>query len=413
MQERTITVHETPNLYVATVPDDLRVAGWERPELVARTSGETLTVDANEGRIQIACDESLVLYLPRRSNLHVEAINGDVSLQALSGQVTIGQVSGDASLRDVSGEATLESVAGDFSARMTGALSLGKVAGDMTTQGVRGNLTVALVGGDVSLRAVEGNATIANAAGDLYARNVRGSLRANVRGDAALYLQPQPGNEYRVDADGDLLLRLPADVNVRLHLTASEAEAIHVDFPGVTLESGKTSHELILGRETAEMPVIFLNAGGDLLVTSRADRWEAMADFGVGMRDSLGSIPVPPIPPIPPIPPDMPQRIQERVQAATERARRKVEAANRRMEIKIEAAARRAEARARRMGVSISPGRASMNIGRWEWDLTPREATTQEPSPTDEERLAILRMLQEKKITPEEAEKLLDALEGK
>jgi hypothetical protein len=34
------------------------------------------------------------------------------------------------------------------------------------------------------------------------------------------------------------------------------------------------------------------------------------------------------------------------------------------------------------------------------------------PSATDEERLAILKMLQDKKITAEEAEKLLSSLEG-
>ncbi len=405
MQERTIVVHETPSVHVATVPEDLRVAGWERPELVARTSGETLTVDASEGRIQIACDESLVLYLPRRSSLHVEAVGGDVSLQALSGQATIGQVGGDVSLRDVGGEVAVESVDGDFSARLTGTLALGKIAGDMVAQGVRGNLTVASIGGDVSLRSVEGKASMEHIAGDLYARNARGSLRAGVHGDAALYLlQPQSGNEYRVAADGDLLLRLPADVNVRLYLTASNAEAIHVDFPGVTLEPGKASHELTLGRATPAMPVICLSAGDDLVVTSRSDCWDAMADFSMGMRDGIGPIP---------IPPDMPQRIRERVRTATERARRKVEAANRRMEIKLEATSRRAEARARRRGLRLSPGQASVHIGRREWNLTPRDATTPESSPSDEERLVILRMLQEKKITPEEAEKLLDALEGK
>jgi hypothetical protein len=34
------------------------------------------------------------------------------------------------------------------------------------------------------------------------------------------------------------------------------------------------------------------------------------------------------------------------------------------------------------------------------------------PQATDEERMAILKMLQEKKITAEDAEKLLSALEG-
>ncbi len=416
MREQTITIHETPQLQLTTVPGDLRVAGWERPELVARTSGETLELHVEEGRVQITCDESLILYVPRRAVLHADSVNGDVSLQALSDRLTIGQIGGDLALRDVSGEITIEAVAGDCSARLTGSLSLDQVAGDLMAQGLRGHLTVRFVGGDVSLRAIEGNVVLEDIAGDLYVRNVRGSLRAGIHGDAALYLQPQAGAEYRVTSDGDLLLRLPHDTSARLHLTVPEAEALHIDFPGVTPEKDQTSHELTIGQPSPDMPAIFLSAGGDLVVTSQAERWDAIADFGVGMHDHMGPIPVPPIPPIPPVPPilpDLSQRLRERAQAASERARRKVEAANRRMEIKIEAATRRAEARARRAGLHVAPGQVKMNIDPWEWDLTPRNAGKQGTPPSDEERLAILRMLQEKKISPEEAEKLLDALEGR
>jgi hypothetical protein len=52
-------------------------------------------------------------------------------------------------------------------------------------------------------------------------------------------------------------------------------------------------------------------------------------------------------------------------------------------------------------------------MGRWNWDLNPRGVPTPPADPvSDEERMAILKMLQEKKITAEEAEKLLAALEG-
>jgi DNA-binding transcriptional ArsR family regulator len=55
----------------------------------------------------------------------------------------------------------------------------------------------------------------------------------------------------------------------------------------------------------------------------------------------------------------------------------------------------------------------NMNIGRWEWDLAPQPPDENIPAASDEERLIILRMLREKKISLEEAEKLLAALEGK
>ncbi len=163
------------------------------------------------------------------------------------------------------------------------------------------------------------------------------------------------------------------------------------------------------------MPEMVLQAGDDLLVTSQADKWEDAADFGKGMRDGMDW----------PLPPDFSDRINRRVQAAMERANAHLEAANRRAEaasqrasMKVEAAMRRAEAKARAAEVRARRGtghmHANINIGRWNWDVTPGAEPVEPNAPvSDDERLTILKMLQEKKITLEEAEKLLAALEGK
>lgn len=76
---------------------------------------------------------------------------------------------------------------------------------------------------------------------------------------------------------------------------------------------------------------------------------------------------------------------------------------------------RRAEAKARAAEQRARQAKVNMNIGRWKWDLTPGQFAPSETRPpvSDEERLTILRMLQEKKISLEDAEKLLSALEGK
>ena len=94
------------------------------------------------------------------------------------------------------------------------------------------------------------------------------------------------------------------------------------------------------------------------------------------------------------------ERASERAQAKMERAQlkieRKIEAAKRKKAIQARAAAARKRGRKRgawTVGVKLSPEPASEPV-------------------SEEERLAILRMLEQKKITPDEAEKLLAALEG-
>ena len=158
------------------------------------------------------------------------------------------------------------------------------------------------------------------------------------------------------------------------------------------------------------MAEMLLVAGNDLLVTSQADPWESAADFGVGMGDSTEW----------PLPPDFSERINRRVQSAMERAQSHLETANHHAEsvghrasIKIEAAMRRADAKARAAEVRVRRGQANINIGRWNWDVTPRGPSQTDAPVSDDERMAVLKMLQEKKITVEEAEKLLAALEDK
>lgn len=415
MQQQTISVGTNPNVTVHNVAGDLRVAGWDRNELMAKTDGDQLDVASGSDPITIACYEDLILYLPRNANLNVEKVSGDASLQALQGPVSLGPIHGDLTMNDL-GPVTLGELHGDATLRNVGAVSATNIHGDFAARGIHGACVIDSVGGDASIRDVDGVVTLESSGSDLYVRNAKGAVQANAGGDVALYIQPTPGQTYDVTAGSDLIARLSPDSNVKLHLTADSPESIQVDFPGVEVPKDCSECHVTLGTETPGMAEMILQAGSDLLVTSQADKWEDAADFGKGMRDGGMDWP---------LPPDFSERINRRVQAAMERANAHMEAANRRAEaagqrasMKVEAAMRRAEAKARAAEVRARRGAGHMhtnvNVGRWSWQLFPGGEPPEPRAPvSDDERLAILRMLQEKKITLEEAEKLLAALEGK
>jgi hypothetical protein len=96
------------------------------------------------------------------------------------------------------------------------------------------------------------------------------------------------------------------------------------------------------------------------------------------------------------------ERISRQVEQATSRAAKRAEEAARRAE-------RHAERQARRWG-------GAGKSGPWSWEFNSSGIPKPPPPPSepvaDEERMAILKMLQEKKITSEQAEQLLRALEG-
>jgi hypothetical protein len=410
MKQNTFSVNPAPNLVIESIPGDLRVAGWERAEIMVKTDGDQLKINPDSDPILVSCDEDLILYVPRGANVKIEKVAGDAILQALNGQISLGPVAGDLTMNDL-GPVTLETIAGDASLRNIGALIAGSISGDFTLRGGHGTCVVDNVGGDGSIRDVDGMLTIENVGSDLYVRNVHGAVTVKAGADVAFYVSPKPGQIYDVNAGDDLVVRLAPDTNVKIHLNANSPKSIQVDFPGVKVPEDCSSCEIILGEQKEGMAEMLLTANGDLLVTSQADPWESVTDF-----DS-GDWHIPPIPPIPPLPPDFSARINRRIQASMERAQVHIEAAGRKAEAtgrKAEAAMRRAEMKARAAEVRGRRGtQFNVNVGRWNWDLSPKGPVETGETVSDDERLIILRMLQEKKISIAEAENLLAALEGK
>ncbi|HEY5159138.1 MAG TPA: hypothetical protein VII93_14345 [Anaerolineales bacterium] len=405
MKQQTIPIDPNQKVTLESIPGDLRAAGWDRPEIMAKTDGEKLDIISATDGIVISCEEDLILYLPRSADLNVKKVAGDAILQAINGPVALGPVAGDLTINDL-GPVTLGTVSGDASLRNTGALNADTITGDFTLRGGNGVCAVENVGGDASVRDVDGMVTIADVGSDLYVRNVHGAVTVNAGADVALYLSPVPGQTYDVNAGDDLIVRLTPEVKVKLHLNANSPESIQVDFPGVDLPEDCTSCEVLIGEQDEGVAEMLLTAGGDLLVTSQADPWKSAADF------DHGDWHIPPIPPIPPLPPDFSERINRRVEASLQRAQAHIDAATRRSDAKVQAAMHRAEAKARAaevrarswQGRVVMGGRTVMNVSS--------SAPQGEPV-SDDERLTVLKMLQEKKITLEEAEKLLAALEGK
>jgi len=406
MKQQTVTASPTPKIMIEPVKGDLRLAGWDRSEIMVKTDGEDLQISAQTDPIVISCDEDLIVYMPRGATVNVEKVSGDASLQALNGPVTLGPVAGDLTMNDL-GPVTLATVAGDASLRNIGALSAETISGDFALRVGHGTCAIDTIGGDASFRDIDGMLTVENVGSDLYVRNVYGGVTVKAGADVAFYITPKPGQLYDVTAGDDIIARLPPDAKVILHLTANSPDSIQVDFPGVEIPEDCKSCEVTIGERTEGMAEMLLTAANDLLVTSQADPWESAAAFDAGNWRI-------PIPPIPPLPPDFSERINRRVQASLERAQVHIDAASRRTEAKVQAAMRRAEMKARAAEVrGRRGGHLNINVGRWNWDMTPQGPTEPGEAVSDEERLVILRMLQEKKISLEEAEKLLAALEGK
>jgi hypothetical protein len=427
MDQIVLDIAPNAALHVTSIAGDLRVTGWDRPQLAAEGDGNNkLHVDQAGDAIQIRADSDCTLRVPRTVALRLDSVSGDARIKNLDGALTIHRISGELVLRQV-GPVEVHSVASDLSAK--------KVAGHLRAQSVSGDLLARSVAGDFLAGSVSG---------DLFLRDVEGSVRAEASGDVTLNLDFDPAHEYTVRASGDMVVRLGGDANGRFELQS--ASDINVDVTGAQMEGQSNRRVVTLG---SGAPVVKLEASGDIVLTGQSADPDAWGDFGDRFGEDIGlmaeelasqftshadvdrilSERLAHLNVAAHIRTDeiaaKARRAAERVQQAQRRAQREVESAQRRAQREaeraqrhVEAAQRRAEAAQRR--AELRHGEHARR-GTWAFGFTAPPHPPVPPTPpvppvepvSDDERMVILRMVEQGKITVADAEKLLAALEGK
>jgi hypothetical protein len=350
----------TPRIRLAAVGGDLRVSPAEGPA-VELLGGEGAQVEEIEGGLQIECGRDCTLLVPSGANLEAQGVGGDAAISGIEGELLLRTIGGDLRLTRV-GKTAVESVAGDLLAKeLGGTLMADRVGGEARLEGV---------GGDVYLRSV---------GGDLRLGGLVGSLQATIGGDAALSLQPAAGSRSTLRAGGDVRCTLPEEASVRVRLSAGGDMRLAVP---VECEQSDGVCEIRLGAAEAELE---LNAGGDISLRSGRDSWGgANVDLGDTIAAALGA--------------EIGTRMADlefKLNGLGDQLDLDSGWIGRRIRHAVQRAQRKAE-RARRWAEAAKA--ASPTLGEGEL-------------PTEEERLLVLRMLEQGKLSVDQADNLLEALE--
>ncbi len=324
--------------------------------------------------------------------------------------VTVRRVQGDVRVRSVSGPLALESAQGDVSLRGVGPAAVRSVQGDLEARRVSGNLDLNRVSGDVRLRHIEGKLTLEQCQGNLNVRDLGGVNVQDVQGDVWLDSKLTSGCEYRLRARGDIRVRVPADSSARCTFEAKGR--VHCD---LELTGGEGNNRHLTGVVGAGEALLELVAGGDISVQGCQGEWdmnvesriEAVVDAemnGLEQRlekelAGLGQMGT-----------EWGEKMRRKIEKAAEQARRQADKAAERARRQADKAAERAR---RKEGRQVG-GSLGFTLGGV-FSRAP-QAGSSRPSETEpvseDERLAILRMVEENKISVNEAALLLEALEG-
>jgi len=398
--EQTFETGQTPQVRLESIGGNLTLRGWEEPRVWVR-GGENLHAQQLENTIVVSADGDCRVHVPYQAVAALRSVSGDAQVTELQGALTIDSVSGNLRLADI-GAVSVKNVSGDLSIR--------KSAGDVAVQNVSGNATCLQI---------EGQVVVANCSGDILARDVTGDVNVHAGGDITLRLVAGAGN-VQGHAGGDVRCRIAEEYQAQVRLACGgDIRIKRLDAPftrarqSATFTLGEGGHNLAL------------HAGGDIVLSGpRADDDEDGVFIDVEIQHEMAERAG-----------ELVQQVAEQIEAQVESLARqlddrlaamgsgeeiaakvqmKIQNVMRRAEEKIAAATRRAEEQAKRAERRAARhGDFRHGPGPIAPPPPPRPSQPKPPAgPSDEERMQILQMLEQGKISVEQAEQLLAAMNG-
>lgn len=406
MEKRIFETEGAPTLSVASCRGDLSVVGWAEPTVRLQADEGTLSATQEGDTIAITCESSLRISAPTEAQLQVV------------------QVTGDARAKRIQGSLSLDLVTGDLVVSQAGPVTIQEVRGDLAVRLVDGDLMVQTVNGDMSVRNISGRFQVEEVGGDLGARDLAGNSSARiVRGDVRLRTAFSVDKEYAFKAKGNIVARVPPDANADLTLRSGRGQ---IRLKARLAEETEIDNQ-VTGRLGDGGSSVLLDAGGDLTLVARdggetagADLGAIGAEIGVEFGSEFADLAQDIATHVQARMEEMSAQLEEKLahiegnmaafdQRAARAAEKAAEKARRKMERAAERLRRTAEREAGR-------ARRAAHKARWKSvkvSAPSSRASEQQPPGepvSDDERIAILNMVAEGKVSVEEAESLLDAL---
>jgi hypothetical protein len=470
MFEKRIPIQEGTCLTLDEMAGDVTISGWDRDEVLIRLGddgADRLQIEPTDDGPVLSAQASCEIQMPASSPIAVRQVSANLAIKGVHATLNTEQVRGNLVLRDI-GPATLaevygnlktdavsslrlvgtvygdvvareipsidlQNVRGNLRAKDAGSLRVSRVGGNLQAKGIAGNLDADNVGGNAMLQDVGGMTTLDSVAGNLLAKNLTGGAKAaRIGGNLVFNGELGAGRSYHFRADGNATLRLSEEAGAHLALTAKGNL-----LTSVVLSEQQRDGKTLTGTLGDGGSEVVVEAKGNIMISGggAALGAELGAEISRQVEESLRVIDLEAIG----------RQVSEEMEEALSRLRVKLEnvnwerlglqtqqAINRAMDRMqhdmdrmVEKAAhhqerleRRAEREARRMErMEQKLQQAGQRSQEPEYEARGQGKATQEaheppePEPDlDEERLSILRMVEQGQISPEEAEMLLDAL---
>ncbi len=387
----------------------VQITGVDRAEVQCEIDAPQLaTLVEEDGNVYVTVNSSCNLTVPESSSIQIEKGMGSIKINNIKSEINIEKAMGNLVLEDVV-KVTVEKVGGNFAVRRTSDdIQVEKVGGNLVLEDVA-SFKGEKIGGNCFLKNVHGEFSLEKAGGGLRGQDIAGAVMINKVGGSFIARGLTLGGDLRVGGsihlkdfefvEGSQTIRAGGSADLEIGEAfqgavfefGSGARDIKIKINEDDLEIADQSYKYTIGESDRE---INISAGAGISLAALVDPDEEV----VGDLSNYFKFEETPLS----------EMIQERIVSATRKAEAKIKAAGIRLEKMQE---QMEKVRDIHLDVDIPDLHGHMPTMPPVPPVPPVFRPSGKKGASDEERLMILKMLQEKKISVDEAESLFKALE--
>ena len=399
MAQKSIQVSENISAVKVKSYGNLKIYGKETDQIVARSKNdETLNLVLFENAVEVTTMQNCDLEIPKGLPVIVEKALGSVHAFNLEGlfssekilgnlvldgaaSIQVEKVGGNCAVRNIKDLAQIEKVGGQVIAENISKLQIEKMGGSCKIKSIHDRLSISKIGGSFDGENLTGQLEVLRVGGDFTCDQCNFGLSLKAGGDIKLRLTGSASSTSLL-AGGDVHVYVdPNLTDITLTLLPGGDAELKVGTEHQRSENSPL--EVILGNGEAKLET---NGGGDVSVSDA--EWTPMPGLG-DLQHYFEEKEF-----------DFNQVVHENVQRATSMAEKRIVEAQKR----LEQIGKRLEDEFGDFHIPPKPPIPPI-------PPFPGVTPKQKKGVSDEERLLILQMLQDKKITVDEAERLFKTME--
>jgi hypothetical protein len=277
--------HDVSNPVIIRTGGNLNLHTWDQEEVGVRADPHTLSANEQEdGSLELHAGANLEVSLIHHALVNIEHVGASAHIEGLQGSLHMDKVGGRLTVVNCTNLA-MDKVGGSFHAeKINGSVHVDKVGGSSHLKQINGELRIDKTGGSLIASEINGQVDAEKVGGSLYATSVNGELNVNKVGGDIEVLTPVHSMNLR--AGGDIRINFLQGVPGEMHLSAGGDVELHIpqgtganlivscDEMRLDLQSGKQSFEDVspdfrhtIGTGGSELwPEIWIKAGGDVFI---------------------------------------------------------------------------------------------------------------------------------------------------